>query len=131
VALVLGTAACVTTTTRWFLRSEGNPLYTPTQAEPVVADYLRLQCPAMQARQLPDTGSARLVIDVDSGGVATRAQLVGSAGDELLDGILGTVGAQLRFPVDSTRRSTRVERLRVTWRCAGDSTAVHVVPVPR
>ena len=76
---------CVTVTTRAFLPSTQNPIYTPPTAEPVLAEYVRLQCDALRKAQRPDSGTARFVLDVDSLGFTTRAELERGTGDDLLD----------------------------------------------
>jgi len=127
-ALVL--AACVTTSTRSFLPSPENPHYTAATAAPVLAEYVRLQCAGFRRAQRADSGTARFAVDADSAGIATVAELVRGTGDETLDGVFGTVAAQLTLPRDSTRASAAVRRLPVdiAWRCEGDRAAVQVRP---
>jgi hypothetical protein len=120
-------AACVTTTTRSFLPSTQNPIYRPDQASPVLAEYVRLQCPAFRKAGRPDSGQVRLAVDVDTAGFATRATLIRGSGDELLDGVFGTVAAQLVFPHDPARRRARQEQVILDFRCTGDTAAVVTV----
>jgi len=125
VALVL--VACVTTTTRFFVPSTQNPIYRPEQATPVLAEYVRLQCPAFRQAARPDSGQVRLAIDVDTAGFATRAELTKSSGDKLLDDVFGTVGAQLVFPRDTVGpRKPRRENVVMDFRCSGDSALVRI-----
>lgn len=126
VALVLG-AACVTTTTRYFLPSPANPTYTTRQAETALAQYVGLQCAQRGEAQRPDSGSAAFLVEVDSAGVAQRAELKRSSKDEVLDGIFGTVAAQLTFPRDPSARGATRQAVAVDFRCAGDSATVLVV----
>lgn len=125
-AATLGTlllaVACVTVTTRSFLPSPQNPLYTPANAEPVLRDYLRLQCEPLRKAQRPDSGTARFAVEVDSAGFARRAELQQGTGDETLDGVFGTVTAQLTFPPGKARR----EVVDLAWECRGDSAHVAV-----
>lgn len=118
--------ACVTTTTRIFLSSAQNPIYRPEQAEPVLKEYLRLQCPAFQKAHRPDSGTVRLLVAVNARGFATRAELTRSSGDQLVDEVFGTIGAQLVFRVDSLNPKPRQERVAMQFRCWGDSTSVSV-----
>lgn len=125
VALFL--VACVTTTTRYFMPSTSNPIYRPEQAAPVLSEYVRLQCPDFKRASKPDSGDVRLRVDVDTSGFATRAELLNSSGNELLDGVFGTVAAQLVFPVDSTQpRRARTENLVMSYQCSGDSAVVRI-----
>lgn len=123
-------AACVTTSTTYFVRSPQNPTYTLAQAEPVLAQYVRVQCPARAGAQLPDSGNARFVVEVDSSGKATRAQLRASSGDGVLDGVLGTIAAQLVFPPDGDPSASRERQLAVDFRCDADSALVVVAVRP-
>jgi len=121
--VMLAAGACVTTTTRSWLPSPANPTYTAQSAQPVLAEYVRLQCPALRKAQHPDTGSARFVVDVDTAGKATRAEVVRATPDELLDGVFGTVAAQLRFaPAPKARR----EPVDIAYRCEGEQAHVTV-----
>ena len=119
-------AACVTTTTRFFLPSPANPTYSTRQAEDALRQYVQLQCAPRAEAQRPDSGSAAFLVEVDTGGRATRAELRRSSDDDILDGIFGTVAAQLLFPRDSAARRATKEPVTVDFRCAGDSAAVHV-----
>ena len=125
-ALALVGVACVTTTTRSFLPSRQNPIYSPEQATPVLAEYLRLQCPAFRKASRPDTGQVRFRVSVDSAGFAMRAELTRGSGDQLVDEVFGTVAAQLVFPRDSVTHRARTELVTMDWRCAGDSATVRI-----
>lgn len=116
-------AACVTTRTRSFLPSPQNPIYTPAKAEPVLAEYVRLQCAPLRQAQRPDSGTARFVVDVDTSGFATRAELVRGTGDETLDGVFGTVSAQLTF---ARAAKARRETVDIAFRCEQDDAHVTV-----
>jgi len=118
-ALALG---CVTVTTRAFLPSPQNPIYTPTKAEPVLAEYVRLQCDALRKAQRPDSGTAQFVLDVDTLGLTTRAELAHGTGDDMLDGVFGTVAAQLSLDAAPANRR---QRLAILYQCTG--TDAHVV----
>ena len=126
VLVVAGLAACVQSTTRIFLPSPQNPTYTTAQANPVLGEYLRLQCPAFQKASRPDTGVVRFVVSLDSVGAATRAELEKASGDQLIDEVFGTIAAQLRFTPDSARARGRRETVNMHYRCTGDSAFVTI-----
>lgn len=126
VAAVLAVAACVKTTTRSFLPSPQNPIYTPTRAQPVLAEYLRLQCPAFRKAQRPDSGIVRFTVLVDAKGFATRADLAQGSGDQLVDEVFGTVAAQLDFGKDSANAHARRQPVAMHYRCQGDSASVTI-----
>jgi len=120
---LLALSACVTTTSRSWLPSPSNPTYSTATAQPVLAEYVRLQCETLRRAQHPDSGSARFVVDVDTSGTALRAELVRGTPDELLDGVFGTVAAQLKFaPAARPRR----EPVSITYKCEGEQATVTV-----
>lgn len=123
-------AACVTTSTTYYVRSPANPEYTMAQAEPVLANYVGVQCPARVQAQRPDTGSARLVVDVDSSGRATRAEVRTSSSDEILDRVFGTVAAQLVLPRDTAAAPPRQHLLAIDFRCSPESALVQLMTRP-
>jgi len=123
VAALACVAACVTTTTRAWLPSRQNPIYTPAQAEPVLAEYTRLQCANLRRTQRPDSGTAQFVVDVDTSGLATRAELTKATPDSTLDGVFGTVAAQLTL---ARAPRERRERVSITFACQGESARVAV-----
>ena len=127
---VAAVAACVTTTARYFLPSPQNPVFTLTQAEPVLANYLRIQCDVLRKAQVPDSGTARFIVEVDTAGFARRAELRKTTRDETLDGLFGTVAAQLMFPPTPARKASLPE-VRMSYRCTGDSASVHVTTSAR
>jgi hypothetical protein len=116
-------AACVTTTTRAWLPSPQNPTYDTKTAEPVLTEYLRLQCGALRKAQRTDSGTAKFVVDVDTSGSATRATLLRATPDSLLDGVFGTVTAQLTFAHSPKARREPVD---ILYHCDGDVAHVSV-----
>jgi len=129
VSLVL--TGCVSSTTRYFVPSRQNPTYQLGQAEVVLTEYVRLACPGLRSASKPDSGQTKFLVTVDSMGFVSRAEMQQGTGDELLDGIFGTVAAQLTFSVDS--QHSRVWRERVAWdfRCIGDSATVSALRNPQ
>lgn len=118
--------ACVATTTRIFIPSPQNPVYRPSQAEPVLAQYLHLQCPAFKKASLPDTGVVHFSVAVTPAGQATRAELLAGSGDQLVDEVFGTIAAQLTLPGDSTRPGPRSVPVRMAYSCRGDTASVRI-----
>ena len=75
--------------------------------------------PSGWRRRSRSSGDVRLTIITDTSGAVTRAELVSSSGDEMLDGLFGAVAAQLK--VDSlraTKKSLATRRVRVGYSCA-------------
>jgi TonB family protein len=114
-------AACVSTVTRSYLPDARNPRFDTDGATRMLDQYLSVQCPERIAAKKAESGEARLTIQTDTSGAVTRADLVKSSGDELLDGLFGTVAAQLK--VDSLRATTAspvaTRRLQLGFSCSG------------
>ena len=123
--------ACVSTVTRYYLPDVHNPRFDADRATQVIDQYLRVQCPERLAAKKSDRGEARLTITTDTTGAVTRAELVSSTGDELIDSMLGTVAAQLK--VDSLRATTKptaTRQLRVGFSCARDAAVATLQVLP-
>ena len=115
-------AACVHTVTRYYLPDAHNPRFDTDGATQVLDQYLGVQCPERLAAKKPASGDVRLTIITDTSGAVTRAELTSSSGDDILDGLFGTVAAQLK--VDSLRATTKplaTRRLRLGYSCAPDA----------
>jgi len=116
---VMLAAACVHTVTTYYLPDAHNPRFDTDGAAQVLDQYLRVQCPERLAAKKAERGNARLTITIDTSGSVTRAELVSSSGDEMLDGLFGAVTAQLK--VDSlraTKRPLTTRPVRVDYDCA-------------
>lgn len=116
------TAACVTTVTRYYVPDDHNPRFDTSSAAAALGQYLRVQCPQRAAAGNPDSGDVRITIQTDTSGAVLRAELLSSTGDEMLDGLFGTVAAQLK--VDSLRATAKpvaTRTLRIGYRCASDA----------
>lgn len=113
--------ACVHTVTRYYLPDARNPRFDTDGATQVLGQYLRVQCPERLAAKKPERGDVRLTITTDTSGAVTRAELVSSSGDELLDGLFGTVAAQLK--VDSLRATKKLSTrsVRMGFSCGENS----------
>ena len=115
-------AACVHTVTRYYLPDAHNPRFDADGATQVLDQYLGVQCPERLAAKKPASGDVHLTILTDTSGAVTRAELTSSSGDDILDGLFGTVAAQLK--VDSLRATTKplaTRRLRLGYSCAPDA----------
>src|SRR5688572_24859908 len=94
-------AACVFSVTRYYIPDARNPPFDAEGATQTLDQYLRVQCPERLAAKKAESGDVRLTIQTDTSGAVTRAELLSSTGDEMLDGMFGTVAAQLK--IDSLR----------------------------
>ena len=130
-SLALVTLACVSTVTRYYLPDATNPRFDTDRATQVMDQYLRVQCPERLAANKSASGEARLTIITDTTGAVTRAELVRSTGDEIIDGMFGTVSAQLK--IDSLRATTKpsaTRNLRLGFSCASDAAVATLQVLP-
>lgn len=58
-------------------------------------EYLRLRCPELGKPPARDSATLHARVRVDTSGKATVAELSETTGDEVMDGVIGTVLAQL------------------------------------
>ena len=107
-AAVALSAACSQRTTRYWVPSPENPRWTPEQATEVLERYLRVQCPQLREAGKKDNGETTATVEVDGAGLVTRASLGSSTGDETLDGLLGTIAAQLVLGDGPPERQVRL-----------------------
>lgn len=115
-------SACASTTTQYYLPDAHNPRFDADGATAVLDRYLSVQCPERLAAKQPESGDVRITIQTDTSGAVLRAELLSSTGDEMLDGLFGTVAAQLK--VDSLRATTKpfaTRKLRLGYSCALDA----------
>jgi hypothetical protein len=119
--------ACVSSTVREFFPSPENPRYTPERGSVAVREYLRLRCAELAKPPKRDSATLLARIKVDTAGHATAAELNGTSGDELMDGVIGTVVAQLDLSANSPRRAEY--QARVAYACR-DSVAARIDVTP-
>ena len=130
-AVLLATVACVRTVTRYYLPDAHNPRFDTDGATQALDQYLRVQCPDRIAAKKSESGEVRLTILTDTSGSVTRAELVQGSGDELLDGLFGTVAAQLK--VDSLRATTTpvaTRKLQMGFSCSSTAAVATLQVLP-
>ena len=94
--------------------------------------YLSVQCPDRIAAKKSESGEMHFTILTDTSGSVTRAELVQGSGDELLDGLFGTVAAQLK--VDSLRATTTptaTRKLQMGFSCSSTAAVATLQVLPR
>ena len=131
-AAVLLFAACVSTVTRYYLPDAHNPRFDTDGATQMLDQYLRVQCPDRIAAKKAESGDASLTILTDTSGAVTRAELVKSTGDDMLDGLFGTVAAQLK--VDSLRATANpiaTRTLHLGFSCSSTAAVATLEVLPK
>jgi len=117
--------------TRYYLPDAHNPRFDTDGATQALDQYLRVQCPDRIAAKKSESGEVRLTILTDTSGSVTRAELVQGSGDELLDGLFGTVAAQLK--VDSLRATTTptaTRKLQMGFSCSSTAAVATLQVLP-
>jgi TonB family protein len=131
-ALLVALAACVSSVTRYYVPTPGQPRYDTAQATKVLEQYLGVQCPERLAAKQSDNGEVRVTVKIDAAGAVTSAQLTTSTGDETLDGLFGTVAAQMKVdpPPDMQGRSEMTGRMRMGYSCSPSAAVATIQLVP-
>lgn len=130
--IALMAVACVSTVTRYYVPDAHNPQFDFASATATLDRYVRVQCPAILAAKKPVGGTAGAMIQTDTSGAVTRAELTRSSGDAVLDDLFGTVAAQLK--VDSLRAAgqpTATRRLYLGYHCAPEAIRATLWTRPR
>ena len=107
-AVAMVAAACVTTTTRYFMASEGETRLNQHTIREEGDALLALECERLLGADRP-MGEAQLRLQVTQSGNVTRAELTRSSGDARIDGIFGALASRLRFdplPAEATGGTT-------------------------
>jgi hypothetical protein len=112
---------------REFYPSPENPRYTPERGSVAVREYLRLRCAELAKPPARDSATLLARVRVDSAGQATVAQLTGTSGDPVMDGVIGTVAAQLDLSANTPRRAEY--HARIAYACR-DSVAARIDVTP-
>ena len=116
VALAAVAAACVTTTTKYYLPSEGEDRLSTDEVRERADDLLRVECPRLLGGATAATGTARLTVDVGADGAVTRARVRTSSGDQRVDDMFGALAARLQ--VDAPERGPTTARITMGYSCA-------------
>ena len=131
-AVLLAAVACVQTVTRYYLPDANNPRFDTDRATQMLDQYLRVQCPDRIAAKKSESGEILITILTDTSGSVTRAELVRGSGDEMLDGLFGTVAAQLK--VDSLRATTTpvaARKLQMGFSCSPTAAVATLAVLPQ
>jgi outer membrane biosynthesis protein TonB len=118
-------AGCVTTQTRYYVPTEGQPRMGANEMKDQAESLLRLECPRLLNGAATALGETQLVVDVGGGGQVSRARVARSSGDARVDAIFGGVLAQLEVdaPTDGKAKSSRVQ---MGYSCGPDQAVVTV-----
>jgi hypothetical protein len=111
--LLVAAVGCVRKVTRYYVPSPGNPQFTIDEAGGALLPFVQVHCGEGDRKARGEKGDAKLEVLVGSDGHVTRAEVKDGTGNNAIDGLFGTFGAQLSFPPPSHQRElTRNVRMR-------------------
>lgn len=130
VAAVALVVACVTSTTRYFTPTEGDPRLSQDDFRDESDRFLRVECPRLMEGARA-SGQSRIRLFLDRSGAAQRAEFARSSGDERLDTMWGGLAARLQFDPQAAQR-TDVQPVIITvgYSCSASGTAVTTLQLP-
>lgn len=114
-ALLVGclVTGCVRSTTITYLPSPEQPRLTMEEGREMLVRFIGVECDRL-VEAGRGSGSADLLVQVDSTGLASSAELVSGSGDERANGIMGAVAAQLQLDAADAGRHVP---LRASYAC--------------
>ena len=125
-AAVLLLAACVQSTSSWFVPTEGEPRLDSNELRDRADFFLRTECPRLLAASKAG-GEAMIKLTMNRSGEVTRSEVTRSSGDEGIDGIFGPLAAQLVLtPPPDMRGESMAVRLGMGYACSGTTAATTV-----
>ncbi len=121
----LALAAACTTTTRYYVPTEGEPRLTPSEVRDQSDALLSTQCPRLMGSNRFATGEARIMTELDRSGAVQKAQVTRSSGDEAMDAIFGALIARLQVDPPSGMEGDRGEHpIYIGYSCAPENNAI-------
>ncbi|MFN2397676.1 MAG: energy transducer TonB [Gemmatimonadaceae bacterium] len=90
-------AACITSTTQYYVPNTAMPRLTTNQMRDQADAMLRVECPRLLGDRQSAFAVAELVVDLEASGEVIRARVDRSSGDRRMDEIFGALAAQLKL----------------------------------
>ena len=117
-------AAACTTTTKYYVPTEGEPRLTPNEVRDQSDALLSTQCPRLMGSNRFATGEARVIAELDRSGTVHKAQVTRSSGDEAMDAIFGALVARLQVDPPTGMNGDRGEHpIYIGYSCAPENSA--------
>ena len=121
----LALAAACTTTTRYYVPTEGEPRLTPSEVRDQSDALLSTQCPRLMGGNRFATGEARIKVELDRSGAVQKAQVTRSSGDDAMDAIFGALIARLQVDPPTGMDGDRGEHpIYIGYSCAPENNAI-------
>lgn len=120
-ALALLAAACVTSSERFYVPTEGAPRLDQNEVRESSTRFVRAECPRLLGDGTSATGAATLRLVVSSTGAVREAHIERPSPDAQMDGIFGALAAQLDLPPAASPDGDWTTRVRMGYSCAPDA----------
>ena len=115
-------AAACTTTTRYFVPSDGDTRLTPNEVRDQSDALLGTQCPRLMGGNRFATGEARIIAELDRSGAVQKAKVTRTSGDEAMDTIFGGLIVRLQVDPPTGMSGDRGEHpIYIGYSCGPDS----------
>ena len=125
-AALLLCAACVQSTSTFFIPTDGEPRLDTNELRDRADVFLRTECPRLIAADRPG-GEASIRLTINRSGEVTRSEVSRSSGDEAIDGIFGPLAAQLVVtPPPDMKGDAMTVRLGMGYACSSTTAATTV-----
>ncbi len=122
-ALVVAVAC--TTTTRYYVPTQGEARLTPSEVRDQGEPLLNTQCPRLLNGGRFATGQARIITELDRSGAVQRARVTRSSGDQAMDDIFGALVARLQVdPPTGMTKDTGEHPIYIGYSCAPENSAI-------
>ena len=122
---VIAVMAACTTTTRYYVPTEGEPRLTPNEVRDQSDALLSTQCPRLMGSERYATGEARIIVELDRSGAVHKAQVTRSSGDEAMDNIFGALIARLQVDPPTGMNGDRGEHpIYIGYSCGPENNAI-------
>ena len=124
-SLLLLSSACVTRTSHEYLPSADRDRLSVNAAQDELDQLMQIECARLLSDRRPESGEARLSIDLDATGAVSRSRVTASTGDERVDNMFGAVAAQMMFEAPPDGKPT-MGRMRMGYSCSPTATTVTI-----
>jgi TonB family protein len=118
-------AIACTTTTRYYVPSEGESRLTPNEVRDQSDALLSTQCPRLMGTSRVATGEARIIVDLNRSGAVQRARVTRTSGDKAMDDIFGALIARLQVdPPTGMNGDTGEHPIYIGYSCSPEANAI-------
>jgi outer membrane biosynthesis protein TonB len=111
-------AGCVTRTERFYVPTEGAPRLDQNAVREESERFVRAECPRLMGDATSATGATTLKLTVAPGGAVREVRIERPSPDPQIDGIFGSLAAQLDLPPSESTGGDWTARVRMGYSCA-------------